>query len=90
MYQTLIWSAVLRDKPSRLRPPLDPEDVQRLANPLVDGVRRDIEFARNFLRREMLVDETQAIELTRSKPGNPLPDRFLRGMQVLVHAAGHA
>jgi hypothetical protein len=39
MYQTLIWARMLRHDPRRLRPALDSERVQGLANPLIDGVR---------------------------------------------------
>jgi hypothetical protein len=51
MYQSLIWSAVLRDETSGLGTPLDAEDLKRLADALVDGVRRDIELGRDFLGR---------------------------------------
>jgi hypothetical protein len=51
MYQSLIWSAVLRDETSGLSTPLDAEDLKRLADALVDGVRRDIELGRDFLGR---------------------------------------
>ena len=39
------------------RAALDAEDLQRLADALVDGVRRNAELGRDFLRDEMLVDE---------------------------------
>jgi hypothetical protein len=72
MYQSLIWPAVLRDEPRRLRAPIDAENLQRLADALVDGVRRNIELARDFFGRQMLVDEAKAIELPRGQPGDPL------------------
>ena len=39
MYQSLIWSAVLRDEARRLGAALDAEDLERLADALIDGVR---------------------------------------------------
>ena len=44
MYQSLIWPAVPRDEPGRLGAPLDAEDLQRLADALVDRVRRNVEL----------------------------------------------
>jgi hypothetical protein len=64
MYQPLICAAVLGNQPRGLGPAFDAKRMQRLANPLVHGVRRDFEQARNFLRGEVLVDEAQAVELT--------------------------
>jgi hypothetical protein len=49
MYQSLIWSGASRDDARGLRPALDPQDVKRAADPLVDGVRRDIELGRDLL-----------------------------------------
>jgi hypothetical protein len=70
MYQTLIWAAVLGNDARRLAPALDAEDVERAADALVDGVRRDMKFGRDFLGRKMLVDQPQAIELARAEPRN--------------------
>ena len=72
MYQTLIWLVVLRHEASGLSSPFNAEDVDRLSNALIDGVRRDIEFARDLLGRQMPVDETQAVQLTRGQPCDPL------------------
>jgi len=63
MYQSLIWLANLRDEARRLRSAGNAEDVQSLPDPLIHGVRRDSELDRDFLRREVLADEAQAIEL---------------------------
>jgi hypothetical protein len=49
MYQSLIWPRVLGHYPSRLGAAFDPEDLKRLADALIDGVRRDPELNRNFL-----------------------------------------
>src|SRR5207248_5103658 len=68
MYQTLIWAFALGDDPRSLRAAFDAEDGERLANPLVDGVRGDVQLGRDFLRREQLVDELEAVELTGSQP----------------------
>jgi hypothetical protein len=71
MYQTLIWSAHPRDETRCLRTAVDAEDLQRAANALVDGMGRNIELDRDFLGRQMLVDQAQAIELARTQPRNP-------------------
>jgi hypothetical protein len=78
MYQALIWLAVERDQPRRLGAPLDAKDLESLANSLVDGVRRNVQFGRDFLRRQMLVDELQAIELAARQPRDALRNRSLR------------
>src|SRR6478736_5020036 len=70
MYQPLIWLAVAGDDARRLGPPLDTEDGQRLADALVDGMGRDIELGGDFLGRQMLVDQAQAIELARGQSSN--------------------
>jgi hypothetical protein len=64
MYQSLIWALSLRDDARRLGPPLDAEDCQRLANALIDGVRRNVKLGGDFLRVEVLIDEEQAVELS--------------------------
>jgi hypothetical protein len=78
MYQSLIWSAVLGDDARRLRSALDSEDLQRLANALVDGVRRDAELGSDLLGIEVLVDEAEAVELPGAQPRHPLRDRIVR------------
>jgi nucleoside-diphosphate-sugar epimerase len=78
MYQSLIWLGILVDDPRRLRAALNAEDLQRLADALVDGVGRDSELGSDFLRAEMLCDKTKAIELTRTEPRNPLGDGVAR------------
>jgi hypothetical protein len=50
MYQTLIWSLHLRDHARCLGPPLDAEDMQGAADPLVDGMGRYAQFHRNLFR----------------------------------------
>jgi hypothetical protein len=72
MYQSLIWLLVAGDDPRRLRAPLDSEDCERLADALIDGVRRDVELPGDFLGRQMLVDEQQAIELSGRQPRDTL------------------
>jgi hypothetical protein len=49
MYQSLIWSGILSDDPGRLRPALDAEDLKRLADALIDRVRRNAELGGDFL-----------------------------------------
>jgi hypothetical protein len=63
MYQSLIWSAVLRNQPRRLSAALHAQDCKRLADALVDRVRRNVELGRNLLGREVLVDEAKAVQL---------------------------
>jgi hypothetical protein len=77
MYQSLIWAAVLGDEPRRLGAPFDAEDLERQADALIDRVGRNVEFARDFLGRQMLIDKSQAIELTGTEPADPLRDRFI-------------
>ena len=50
MYQSLIWPAVLGDDARGLGAALDAEDLERLADPLIDGVRRNVELGRDLLR----------------------------------------
>jgi hypothetical protein len=78
MYQSLIWVLVLGDDARRLGASLDAENRQGLANSLIDGVRRYVEFARDFLRTEVLVDEQQTIELTGTEPGDTLGHQIAR------------
>jgi len=63
MYQSLIWVFVASDDPCRLRSSFNAKDLQCLADALVDCVRRNIEFRRDFLRIQMLVDEEEAVKL---------------------------
>jgi hypothetical protein len=57
MYQSLIWSAVAGDDASGLGPALDSQDLERTADALIDGVRRDFELRSDLLGRKMLVDQ---------------------------------
>jgi hypothetical protein len=78
MYQTLMWGGVrlgrlgrmLRDHARGLGAALDSKDVQRAANALIDRVRRDVQLGSDFLGRQVLVDQAQAIELARAKAGD--------------------
>lgn len=63
MYQALRWFLGLRDEPRGLGTALDTEDLECAADALVDGVRRNPELDRDFLRRTILGDEAQAGEL---------------------------
>jgi hypothetical protein len=78
MYQSLIWPAVLGDDPGRLGPPLDAEDLQRLADALVDRMRRNVELRRDLLRIQMLVDEAETIKLSLRQPRDSLGYRCAR------------
>ena len=61
MYQPLIWAAVVGDDSRRLASALDSKDVERAPDTLVDGVRGDVELGRDLLRRQMLVNQPQAV-----------------------------
>jgi hypothetical protein len=63
MYQALIGTGGLGDDAGGLGAAFDPEDLERPADALVDGMRRDAELDRDLLRRQVLGDEAQAIEL---------------------------
>jgi len=67
MYQTLIWAAVVGDEASSLAAPLDPKDVERPADALVDGMRGDMELVGDLLGGKVLVDQQQAIKLSRAQ-----------------------
>jgi len=64
----------LGDDPRGLGAALDPEDVERAANPLVDGVRGDVELDRDLFGIEVLVDQQQALELPRAEALDPQTD----------------
>src|SRR6476659_7818060 len=74
MYQSLIWLSVLDHEARRLGAALDTEDLQRLADPLVDCVRRNAELDRDLFRVAMLVDEQETVELTRRQASDALGD----------------
>jgi len=77
MYQTLIWSAELRDETSGLRTPLHAERVERLTDALVDSMGGDPKLVRDLLGRQMLVDQAQAIELAVGESRDPRSYRVL-------------
>jgi hypothetical protein len=66
MYQPLIWVAVLGDEASGLAAALDPEDVERAPDALVHRMWGDMELVGDLLGGKMLVDQQQAIELSRA------------------------
>jgi len=63
MYQLLIWAPDLGDDARGLAPAFDAQDPQSLADPLVDGMRRNLELDGNLFRVEVLIDEQEAVEL---------------------------
>jgi hypothetical protein len=99
MYQSLMWGGVglgalrqvLRNDPRRLGPALNPEDLQRAADALVDGMRRNLELGGDFLGVEMLVDEAQAIELAGAQSRDSarncrfVPNRIMRSRLPVTH-----
>jgi hypothetical protein len=87
MYQPLIFARVLSDDARCLRATFDSEGLERLADSLVDGVRRDPQLGRDFLRREVLVDQPQAVELALGQPSNALRNRIMRGIVIGVRHA---
>jgi hypothetical protein len=76
MYQPLIWLGILSDDPRRLGAAADSEDLERLTDSLVDGVRGDSKLGRDFLGAKVLVHQPEAIELTRGQP----PHAFSHGI----------
>jgi hypothetical protein len=74
MYQTLIWPAVAGDDAGGLGAALDSQDLERAADALVDRVRGDLELGSDFLGRQMLIDQAQAIELTGAQPRDAASD----------------
>jgi hypothetical protein len=91
MYQSLIWLGMLSDDPRCLCAALDPEDRQRLANPLVDGMWRDAELDGDLLGAEVLVDQPQTIQLPGGKTVHAIGAgvggaRFRRLPMVIRHA----
>ena len=68
MYQTLIFAAVTSDDARGLAAAFDAKDMERAADALVDGVRRDVEVGRDLLRRQMIVHQPQAVELAGRQP----------------------
>jgi hypothetical protein len=78
MYQSLIWPRVLRDDARGMRPAFDAEDMQRLANALVDRVIGNAELGPDFLRVQVLVDEQEAIELAGGEPRHTFLHRIRR------------
>jgi hypothetical protein len=91
MYQPLIFPSVVRYEAGGLGPALYAKDLQGLAHALVDGVRRDLELSGDFLGRQMLIDQAQAIELARAKARHSLRHFIvnLRGIFRSPCAAGH-
>jgi hypothetical protein len=83
MYQTLIWAAVAGNEAGGLGPALDPEDVERDPDALVDGVRRDFELGRDLLGGQVLVDQPQAIELARAQPRDAARDEHFDLRRIL-------
>jgi len=83
MYQTLIWRAVPRDDARGLGPAFDTEGLESQANSLIDGMRRDVKFGRDFFRREMLVDKQEAIQLPPREFCNPLGHVFIEIARAL-------
>jgi hypothetical protein len=92
MYQTLIWSAALRHDARGLGAAVDSQDMEGLADPLVDGVAGDVELARDLLGREVFVDELQAVELPRAQACDALGHHILspacrRSVSGAIHAS---
>jgi len=83
MYQTLIWAVVPGDESGGLAAAFDAEDVDRAADALVDGVRGDVELSRDFLGRQVLVNQPQAIELAHAQPRNAARDHSLELCRIV-------
>src|SRR5690348_4703140 len=91
MYQSLIWLGKLRDDARGLLPAVHAKDAERLPDPLVHGVRGNVELGRDFLRRQMLVHEAQAVELPRAQARDELGHRILpSAVTRFVRGVNHA
>ena len=71
---------------------IDAEDLQRLPDPLINSVRRDVELGSDFLRGQELVNEPEAIKLairqTRDALGHEVGrTKFRRTIRRIVRAA---
>jgi hypothetical protein len=71
MYQSLIWFVVARDEARRVGATFHAQGLERDADALIDGMRRDVELGRDFLGREMLVHQQKTIELPASQLREP-------------------
>jgi len=80
MYQSLIWLGILSDDPCRLRATLDAEDLERLPDALVHGMRRNLELSGDFLGTQMLVNQPEAVELTWRQTVDALSDGIVGRM----------
>jgi hypothetical protein len=67
MYQPLIWGAVGRDEARGVLALADFQDLKRLADALVDSMRRNPKLDRDLFRGQMLVDKQQTVELAGTK-----------------------
>ena len=90
MYQSLIWSTVLGDHARRLGPPFHSKRLQRVADSLVYCVGRDAKLDGDLLGREVLVDQSQAIELAGGQPAHSLGDLMIQVDLPYPVGAGHA
>ena len=84
MYQPLIWAAVPRDDARGLGAALDAEDLEGLANALIDRVRGNPQLCGNLFRGKMLVDKAEAVELPGGEPRDTLSHRVVVGGAVFV------
>ena len=60
----------LGDHARRLRPAVDAEHLQRATDSLIHGMWGNAKLDRDFLGRQMLVDEQQRVELALAEPGD--------------------
>jgi len=90
MYQTLIWSAVLGDEASSLSAALDAERMKRLADALINRVRRDSQLARNLLGIEVLIDQPKAVELPFGQLRDPRADHVFAALCPMIRGLRHA
>ena len=59
---------------------VDAERLQRLADALIDRMRRNPELGRDLLGAQVLIDQAKTIELAGRQPGNPLRHRVVSGI----------
>jgi len=66
MYQSLIWAAEFRHYAGGLAAALDAEDMEGVADALVDSVGRNVELGGDLFGIQMLIDKPKAVELPRA------------------------
>jgi hypothetical protein len=77
MYQSLICADFIQasDDPGRVPAPIDPEDANGAADPLIYGVWRNAQSSSDFLAVEVLGDKLENLNLSVTQPSDAILDR---------------